>query len=290
MRAGFTLTRIAIVIALVAMPGAVVHAKEPRGVPPSSVVRPLSDVPNSISFVAHIWAPDIDAGFVPQGLAYSGGQLVLSAYRSTDPKQNRGPCRLFFIAPTTGAITSRLDLPPSCGHAGGVASLRDGRIVVADTHALYMVAGRRVTATIHLQGKLRGSFADTDGRTLWIGSYNRSGGTLWRLPLNVLDRPAIDESHAMMTLAIPARVQGLAFDHKGGAWLTISGSRDGALLKFDPVHGRVTASYAMPAGIEDIAVDDHGLIWAVSEAGSIRWSKWPTNYPLLFAIDPARLH
>lgn len=288
MRIGFTLARLAIVIAVAAVP-AVVHAKEPRGTHPSSVVRPVSNVPNGNSFVARIWVPDIDAGFVPQGLAYSRGQLVLSAYRSTDPKQNRGPCRLFSIAPATGAVTGRLDLPPSCGHAGGVAALRDGRIVVADTHALYVVAHRRVTATIRMGGKLRGSFAAADSKTLWIGSYNRSGGTLWRLPLKILARSTINESHVLTTLAIPARVQGLVFDQKGGAWLTVSGSRDGALLKFDLARGRVTARYAMPAGIEDLAVDEHGLIWAVSEAGSIRWSKWPTNYPLLFAIDPARL-
>lgn len=289
MRPGpIALRLIAVTVAVTAAP-CFLRAEEPSGTRPAFITRPLSQVPNDAAFAARLWAPDIDAGFVPQGLAYSRGQLVLSAYRSTDPKQNRGPCRLFFITPATGAVTHRLDLPPSCGHAGGVAALRDGRIVVADTHALYVIAHRRVTATISMGGKLRGSFAAADGKTLWIGSYNRSGGTLWRLPLNALNRLAINERHASTTLAIPARVQGLVFDHKGGAWLTVSGSRDGTLLKFDPARGRVTAHYTMPAGIEDLAVDDHGLIWAVSEAGSIRWSKWPTNYPLLFAIDPARL-
>lgn len=282
-------TQIAAAVVTIVLSCAPGRAEEPRGTRPSSVTKPLSDVPNSAAFVARIWVPEIDAGFVPQGLAYTGENLVLSAYRSTDPAQDRGPCRLFFISPSTGAVADRLDLPSTCGHAGGVAALADGRIIVADTHMLYVVTGRRVTATVQLKGKLRGSFAEADDRTLWIGSYDRSAGTLWQLPLKALDQPEIDESSALTTLAIPARAQGVAFDHKGGAWLTVSGSHDGALLKFDPTNGHVIATYAMPAGIEDLAVDRRGLIWAVSEAGSIRWSKWPTTFPLLFAIDPARL-
>lgn len=267
-----------------------VRANDVLGSKPVFVTRPLSEVPNSAAIVTRIWVPDIDEGFVPQGLAFAGNQLALSAYQSTDPKQSRGPCRLFLISPATGVVAQRIDLPATCGHAGGVATLSDGRLVVADTFSLYVISGGSVSATIRLKGKLRGSFADGDGQSVWIGSYDRSGGMLWRFPPNALKQTEIDESAATASFAIPARVQGLAFDHKGGAWLTVSGSRDGALLRMDPKTGDVSARYAMPAGIEDIAVDDHGHIWAASEAGSIRWSEWPTNFPLLFAIDPERLH
>ncbi len=265
-------------------------AKDILGTKPAFVTRPLSEVPNADAIGTRIWVPDIDEGFVPQGLAYVGGQLALSAYRSSDPKQGRGPCRLFFISPSTGAVVRRLDLPATCGHAGGVAALADGRIVVADTFSLYVVSGNAVTATIQLKGKLRGSFADSDGHAVWIGSYDRSGGTLWRIPPEALGWPEIDESSATKSFAIPPRVQGLAFDRKGGAWLSVSGSRDGALLHIDPKDGHVLATYAMTAGIEDLAVDNHGHIWATVEAGSMRWSKWATNFPLVFSIDPARLH
>jgi hypothetical protein len=44
-----------------------------------------------------------------------------------------------------------------------------------------------------------------------------------------------------------------------------------------------------PAGIEDIAFDGAGRLWASSEAGSRRWSAWPTYFPLVFAIDVNRL-
>jgi hypothetical protein len=275
--------------AVVTLLSSVVHSAEPLGQHPSSVKRPLSDVPNSAAIVPRIWAPQLDDGFVPQGLSFANGHLLLSAYRSTDPKQGRGPCRLFVIAPDTGAVTDHIDLPESCGHAGGAAVLGDGRIVVADTHAVYEIRNRKVTATVQLKGKLRGSFADADGNSLWIGSYDKNGGTLWQLPPDVFSHSEIDDSHATKTLTIPARAQGLLFDGNGHGWIAISGSRDGALLRFDPADGHVIASYPMPAGIEDLALDPSGLIWAVSEAGSIRWSKWDTNYPVLFTIDPAKL-
>lgn len=283
-------------IAGVALAGALVGLQLPAaaadilGTKPASVTRPLSDVPNADAIGTRIWVPDIDEGFVPQGLAYANGRIALSSYRSTDPKQGRGQCRLFFLSPNTGAVAQRLDLPGTCGHAGGVAALADERLVVADTHSLYVVSAGRVTATIILKGSLRGSFADSDGHALWIGSYDRSGGSLWRIPPEALTRTEIDDSVATKTLSIPPRVQGLAIDRKGGVWLTVSGSRDGALLRIDPDDGHVLATYAMTAGIEDIAVDDRGRIWATSESGSIRWSKWPTNFPLVFSIDPARLH
>ena len=283
-----SLQRLALTAAIALLSPAV-HADELRGTRPSSVTRPLSDVPNSGAIVPRIWAPQLDDGFVPQGLAFANGHLLLSSYRSTDPKQGRGPCRLFVIAPATGAVSHHVDLPESCGHAGGVAALADGRIVVADTHAIYEIKGGKVTATVNLKGKLRGSYADADGNALWIGSYDKNGGSLWRLPPDVFSRTEIDESHATKTLTIPARVQGLLFDGKGHGWMTVSGSRDGALLKFNPDDGHVIASYPMPAGIEDLALDPTGLIWAVSEAGSIRWSRWQTSYPVLFTIDPAKL-
>jgi outer membrane protein assembly factor BamB len=283
------LKHIVIAAAMTAMTGAALHAEEPRGARPSSVTKPLSEVPNSAAFTARIWAPQIDDGYVPQGLSFADGHLLLSTYRSTDPKQGRGPCRLFVIAPDTGAVSDHIDLPESCGHAGGIAVLADGRIVVADTHAIYEIKDRKVTATVQLKGKLRGSFADADGNALWIGSYDKGGGALWQLPSDVFSRSDIDESSATKTLTIPARVQGLLFDGKGNGWMTISGSHDGALLKFDPADGHVIATYPMPAGIEDLAMDSTGMIWAVSEAGSLRWSNWATTYPVLFAIDPAKL-
>lgn len=128
--------------------------------------------------------------------------MELSGYRSTDRSQRRGPCRLLFVAMATGAVVRRIELPPTCGHAGGVAALWDGRIVVADTSALYVIARGRVVAAVKLKGKLRGSFDGSDGHSLWIGSYDRSGGTLWRLSPDILDQTEIDESAAASAVTI----------------------------------------------------------------------------------------
>jgi hypothetical protein len=262
----------------------------PRGTKPGSVTRPLSEVPNEGAIVERIWLPGHDEGYVPQGLAFADGRLVLGTYRSTDPKQNRGPCRVFFVIPATGAIDTQVDLPSGCGHAGGIAALKDGRIVVADTRLLHVLKNRRVVAAVKLKGKLQGSFADSDGASLWLGAYDRDRtGQMWRMPASALSRKELTERDAASTVTAPQRAQGLAVDRNGQLWVTVSGSRDGWLLRLDATTGDVQARYAMPAGIEDIAFDDKGLLWATSEAGSLRWSAWSTNFPLLFAIDPARL-
>lgn len=55
------------------------------GTPPRHAAPTLAEVPNAQAIDQRIWAPGIDAGYVPQGVAWAGGRLYLSAYRSTDP-------------------------------------------------------------------------------------------------------------------------------------------------------------------------------------------------------------
>jgi hypothetical protein len=265
------------------------HAQQPSGVAPTIINRDLTAVPNQQAISARFWVPDLDAGFVPQGLAWLAGQVVLSGYVSTDKEQSRGPCRLIWASASSGAVMRRMALPSTCGHAGGLAAIPGGRLVVADTRTLFVVEAGRVINTIKLNGQLRGSFADYDGRDLWLGSYDKAGGQLWRIPLSALGKSAISESDAAETIAAPANSQGLAFDRAGDMWVTTSGSRNGAILRLDKRTGQVLASYAAPAGIEDIAFDGNGRLWASSEAGSRRWSNWPTFYPMVFAVDPALL-
>ena len=64
---------------------------------------------------------------------------------STDPTQNRGPCRLFALD-TQGHPAGTIDLPVACGHAGGTTSGRDGVLYVADTGHLFRIDARRVLA------------------------------------------------------------------------------------------------------------------------------------------------
>lgn len=256
---------------------------------PTIVNRPLSAVPNAQAMVARFWVPDLDAGFVPQGLAWQAGSLILGGYTSTDVNQSRGPCQIVWINPASGAVTDRLALPAACGHAGGMAALPGQRLVVADTKWLFVITSGKVTATIRLKGKLRGSFADFDGTDLWIGLYDKNDGQLWRLPVSALQKPELEDADALETLAAPAGLQGLAFDHSGQMWAAASGSKTGEILKLDRKTGGIVARYPAPAGIEDISFDSTGRLWASSEAGSRRWSNWATFFPLVFAFDVGML-
>jgi outer membrane protein assembly factor BamB len=264
-------------------------AQQPGGTAPAIVNRPLSEIANQQAITARFWVPDLDAGFVPQGLAFQGGQVVLAGYTSTDKDQSRGPCTLIWMSPASGRVARRLALPSACGHAGGVAAISGGRLVVADTRALFIIVDGRVDSTVTLTGALRGSFADFDGRDLWLGSYERSGGMLWRIPLSALSKSTISQADAAETLPAPVNAQGMAFDRQGQMWVTSSSSRDGAIHKLDRRTGQILATYAAPAGLEDIAFDESGRLWTSSEAGSRRWSGWSTFFPLVFAVDINRL-
>jgi hypothetical protein len=45
----------------------------------------------------------------------------------------------------------------------------------------------------------------------------------------------------------------------------------------------------MPAGLEDLTVDDEGQLWGLSESGTQKYIGWDTNFPYIFRIDTARL-
>lgn len=282
-------------------------APTPSGDPPPYATRPLTAVPNADAIVARRWAPGLADGYVPQGVAIGAGLTWLAAYRSTDPKQGRGPCRLFALD-ARGVIAGTVDLPAACGHAGGTTFGADGVLYVADTALLLRIDARRALAAggctpeacaaVRLGGALRGSaLAFRDGE-LWFAPYRRArDGTAhaWRVSdvtVNaLLDAPdaVLDERAARQAMPIAAQTQGAAFAADGALWLTQSGSTFGRLQRLDPRGGEVTGSHAMPAGIEDIEFAPDGRLWLVSEAGAQRWREWATFFPLLFAVDVARL-
>ena len=72
-------------------------------------------------------------------------------------------------------------------------------------------------------------------------------------------------------------------------WITSSSSRFGLLTRIDPRTGARLASHEMVIGIEDIGFDAAGRLWAVSEAGSRRWLRWPKTFPIVFQLDVAHL-
>ena len=49
------------------------------------------------------------------------------------------------------------------------------------------------------------------------------------------------------------------------------------------------AEHEMVAGLEDLAVDDAGHLWGLSESGTRKYLQWDTKYPYIFRIDTAKL-
>lgn len=269
----------------------------------------VASVPNEAAITRKIWAPGIDDGYVPQGLSYADGHLYLATYRSTDTKVGSGPCRLYKVNAETGVTVGHFDLPADCGHAGGAAYLGKGTMVVADTRKLYKLnlarafappsttsasQGEALISSIALRGELKGSFADFDGKHLFIGTYDKDAAKSKAhfISPDLFDAPGnkpVGEAAALRTIPLPAAVQGAAFDRTGQLWVTASGSKFGTLMKLDPKTGAVLAQYEMVIGVEDLAFDDDGQLWSVSEAGSLRWRNWGKSFPVLFRMDIGRL-
>ena len=270
-------------------------AADPLGTAPTYASRTLGPVPNGQAITRRIWAPGLDDGYVPQGLAVVAGALYVATYHSVDVKQDRGPCRVFRIDMTSGVTTGMLDLPASCGHAGGLARGPAGRLFVADTRTVYEVeltgaaSLGRVVRTIKLLGKVKGSFAAGSTDALWLGSFAREGeAKLFRVPFGAL-KSAVAEADATQVVPLPTAAQGAVFDPAGRLWITRSTSRFGELRRLDPASGATQVQYSMPIGVEDLSFDADGGLWTVSEAGSRRWLNWTTFFPVVFRLDPAKL-
>ncbi len=255
-------------------------------------------LPARDAIVGMIWVPGLDAGFVPQGLTVIDGVIYVAGYTPTDAAAVRGPCRVWRIDPGTGRASDPLDLPPLCGHAGGLAKGAPGRLWVVDTRVMYEVEltardprrlGRFIRS-IALQAPLKGSFAAGDGKALWLGSYDAKGpGRLDRVALARLHGTQISAADISATLPLPSKAQGAAFDSAGRLWVSRSGARLGQFVRIELGTGAVAAAYDTPSGIEDLSFDPDGFIWTVSEAGSRRWSAWDTHFPVVFRVDPGRL-
>lgn len=277
-------------------------AADVLGTRPAHLAGDLPAVPNEEAILSRIWAPEIDEGYVPQGVTVADGALLVSSYRSTDPKVGSGPCRVYRIDPASGRTTGQFDMPPACGHAGGMAYLGQGMLLVADTRKLYKIdmarafggQGDAVLATLALGGEMKGSLAGFDGKSIFIASSEKDAAKArgFFLPLSLFDThdgALLQPSDASRSFAVPALAQGAAFDRDGALWMTFSNSKSGSLKKLDAISGAVLASHDMVIGVEDISFDAQGRLWTVSEAGTLRWSKWSHAYPLLFSLDPARL-
>jgi sugar lactone lactonase YvrE len=277
-----------------------------RGAHPAYGPASVGVMPNEAAIGQRLWVPGLDDWYNPQGLAVVGQNVLVTAYRSDMPRVDRGPCRVFRIDPTSGAETGHFDVPPPCGHAGGLAAASNGKLYVADTHTLFITdlagafEGTPRFQIIPLGPGVTGGLAASGAEEIWLGTYKKDGpGRLYRFPTAALDRitegAALTAEAAMSALAIPTYAQGAAIDAGGRLWVARSDLDWGTLDRIDPASGKVEREYKVPPGIEGIAFDGAGRLWAVSEAGARHFhdQSWLALvmpfYPLVFAIDPARL-
>ncbi len=143
----------------------------------------------------------------------------------------------FMDGPERGKILGQFDLPENCGHAGGLAYIGKGILIVADTRKLYKINERlaftgqnnpsAVMATVKLKGQLKGSFVDFDGSSIFIGSYEKDIAKAkgYFLPLSIFDTDkdkTIDEAIAIQMIPILVLSQGAAFDKEGHLWISAS--------------------------------------------------------------------
>jgi hypothetical protein len=275
------------------------------GTKPNYIKNSLSRVPNQQAILKTIWAPGLDDGYVPQGLAYFAGNVLTAGYQSTDPKINSGQCRVFSVSADSGQIVGYFDMPTDCGHAGGLTMINNKELVVSDTRTLYKInlaqaltaknTDKALISVVKLGGALKGTFADFDGKDLWIGSYEKdvTQSKAYRLSFEIFDRynqrSAIKEHLALSSVPIPVLANGMAFAANGAMWLATSNSKAGALHRLNAKTGTIEARFDMVSGLEDLSFDAQGKLWAVSEAGSQRWSEWATTFPLIFQVDVASL-
>jgi len=276
----------------------------PMGQRPSYIEAP-TPVPNEAAIVQRIWTPGLDETWIPQGLAVAGDRVLVAQYRPMpDLKANTGPCRVVALDAASGRQVGAFAMPEgACTHAGGLAWLGNGQLMIADTRTLFRIDLERALSTgraegamksLKLSGDLRGSFAAFDGKDPWIGTWTKDAvakSRLYRLSsalFDSFDGQAIDHGKATDTIPIPLESQGAAFDRDGSVWTSSSNGKWGKLYHLAR-DGRVLATHEMTAGLEDMDFDAHGRLWAVSESGTRKYLSWATRFPFVFAIDVARL-
>lgn len=257
-------------------------------------------MPNAQAVGRRYWSPGLDDGFVPQGLTVFGGEVLVAAYRSTDPKQNDGPARVFRMACADGRVLGSFALPTAYGHPGGLAMAGETLYVANSGRLLALaltadaVAEPRQIGEWRVERAMGPSFLACDGEALWFGPFRSYGEPkLYRLPLGRLGSLAgkpVTPELADHAIPLPLSAQGATFGPERRLWVSTSaGNRPGGLHRIDTVDGTIPDSFSAPGGIEDIGCAPDGRLWAVGEAGSQRWNNWDAFFPLVFEIDTAKL-
>jgi len=305
LRMVWSLAALAVIVAFAIAPASHgIDASDPAilGMRPNYGPTLISNVANLAAAGPLLWVPGLDDGWDPQGLAFVEGNLLVSAYRSDRSDVNRGPCRVFRVDPTTGRETGHFTVPAPCGHAGGLAYAGGGRLYVADTHTLFEVAlTSAFTAAapeprvFPLGPGLIGALAASGHGAIWIGTYKEDEpGKIYKFDAAFLatltDGTVLTEAMSSARLDIPSYAQGAAVEpDTEKLWISRSEIAWGSLDRLDAAAGVVEQRYPVPGGIEGIAFDPAGRLWAVSEAGARHLPLRYPFFPLIFRLDLERM-
>ena len=263
------------------------------GAHPSSLLlqRELATFPNSDAVCRAYWIPALDAGFVPQGLAFlGGGQALISGYTNSTKR-----CRVVLLNLATGNGNTLYNSPTSdCKHGGGIQVDAAGRIWLADTDHLFLLDRAKLLAGTNpvlrlITLKISGSFlAGGQDGTLWIGEFEKNkAGRILQYPISLLlQAVAIGEKQAINQRSTPPLDQGAAFANTA-LWTTSSTSRCGALALL-PAVGPPAPSKGFAPGAEEIEFAPDGTLWGVSEAGTLEYPLAPF-FPVLAQYDASKL-
>jgi 2-hydroxychromene-2-carboxylate isomerase len=236
-------------------------------------------------------------GLCAAGPDRDGGEILVAAYRSVDPRQDNGLARVFRLAREMAALPAvsicpRLMAIPAGWQTGHDALRRQFR-PTSGARSPGVAPERRVPPSSQSDASTR-----RWGPPSWLATATRSGSARFAARAKLRSMPSRSRASSKAAvplgpetpaiLPLPLLAQGATFDRSGGSgFRKVPATARAPCTGSTPRSGAVLASYAAPGGIEDLGCAPDGKLWAVSEAGSQRWSRWSTFYPLVFEIDPA---
>ena len=284
-----------------------VRRDDVRGRAPDYLPRALSSFSLRDAVCAAAWAPRLEAGFTPQGLAVHDGEAWVGGYDLTAPGGERW-CWVLRVDLSSGRLlqeqrTLTATVPGgdtvSCRHGGGPTTSRAGLWMTEKARLWLLDASTLQPLRVwRLDHPVRGSFAVIDGETrLGIGAFRgadvgRSVGSLYWYDVSTLlasgDR-VLTAGRATSSRPLPPLAQRAVWGSPGpgqreGLWVALSHTTCGVLAG---PGGRI----AFVPGAEGVAVAGGPNLWVASESTAREYFERGGRpvVPSLVRLDTSRM-